>query len=60
MYEEILINQDFIHMVQFLTKLPENFCADSLFRNIDNIRTNIDKKKFVQILASNIESKDNT
>ncbi|XP_033756620.1 TBC1 domain family member 14-like [Pecten maximus] len=60
MFENVLIHHDFIHCVQFLTKLPDTLCADTLFRNIESIRMNIDKKRFTQILAGNKEPKDNT
>lgn len=60
MFEDILLTHDFIHCVQFLTKLPDTLCADTLFRNIDSIRMNVDKKRFTQILAGNKEVKDNT
>ncbi|XP_060072002.1 TBC1 domain family member 14-like [Ylistrum balloti] len=60
MHENVLIQHDFIHCVQFLTKLPETLCADALFRSIESVRMNIDKKRFTQILAGNKETKDNT
>lgn len=55
LYEEILIHQEFILLAQFLTKLPENISSDSLFKSIELINMNIDKKKFSQILASKKE-----
>jgi len=60
LFEDVLLHMDFIHMVQFLTKLPEDLCSDALFRCIDAIRMNIDKKRFLQILASKKDNKDNT
>ncbi|KAL5022506.1 hypothetical protein ScPMuIL_001661 [Solemya velum] len=60
MYEEVLPNMDFIHLAQFLTKLPEDISADRLFRCIDLIRMTIDKKNFSQILANNKELNDTT
>ena len=33
-------------MAQFLTKLPENISADSLFKEVENVRMSIDKKGF--------------
>lgn len=51
MYEKVLIQLDFIHAAQFLTKLPEDIQADELFRNIEAIHMNIDKRRFYQVLA---------
>ena len=42
LYKEQLLEMDFIHIVQFLTKLPENINATQLFKSIDHINTNID------------------
>ncbi|XP_062592371.1 TBC1 domain family member 12-like [Saccostrea cucullata] len=55
LYEDILINQEFILLAQFLTKLPEDISSESLFKSIEMINMNIDKKKFSQILASKKE-----
>lgn len=60
----MLMDMDFIHLAQFLTKLPDCESYDLLFRCIDSIQMTIDKKKFSQVLASikdNIkDKKDNT
>lgn len=37
---------DFIHAAQFLTKLPEDVSADQLFKEIETIKMNIDKRGF--------------
>lgn len=58
LYENILLNMDFIHLAQFLTKLPEDICADQLFRNIQVIRLSIDKKKFAQVLSGHREARE--
>jgi hypothetical protein len=42
MYKDQLLEMDFIHIVQFLTKLPENINATQLFKSIEQINTNID------------------
>ncbi|KAK3095375.1 hypothetical protein FSP39_013939 [Pinctada imbricata] len=60
MYEEVLVHQDFIHLAQFLTRLPESLSADDLFRSIENIRMTIDKKRFTQILNSKKDGRDIT
>ena len=51
MYEEILLNMDFIHLAQFLTRLPDSMSAHRLFRHIEAINMNIDKRRFGQVLA---------
>ena len=56
MYEEVLLNMDFIHLAQFLTKLPDNISAESLFRSVDRICMQIDNKRFTQALACHRES----
>ena len=42
MYKEQLLQMDFIHIVQFLTKLPEGINSTQLFKSIEQINTNID------------------
>jgi hypothetical protein len=42
MYKDQLVQMDFIHIVQFLTKLPESINATQLFKSIEQINTNID------------------
>ena len=56
MHEEVLLHMDFCHMVQLLTKLPDDLSGDNLFKNIEAIKMNIDKKRFTQVLASRKES----
>lgn len=56
MHEEVLIHTDFCHMVQLLTRLPDDLSGETLFKHIESIRMSIDKKKFTQVLASNKES----
>lgn len=58
MYEETLIDMEFIHLAQFLTKLPEDLPADRLFKNIEFIKMQIDKKRFGQVLLTNKEARD--
>ncbi|KAJ8317715.1 hypothetical protein KUTeg_005619 [Tegillarca granosa] len=58
LFEDVLLNLDFIHLCQFLTKLPDDLTGDLLFKSIECIHMNIDKKKFTQILAANKEMKD--
>ncbi|XP_014676975.1 PREDICTED: TBC1 domain family member 14-like [Priapulus caudatus] len=60
MYEDMLLNpdMDFIHTAQFLTKLPDDISAEQLFRNIEHIRTHVDKRRFSQVLAHHMEAAD--
>ena len=56
MHEGVLLHNDFCHMVQLLTRLPDDLSGETLFKHIDTIRMNIDKKRFTQVLASRKES----
>lgn len=56
MHEEVLVNMDFIHLGQFLKKLPETLSPELLFKAIDSIQMYIDKKKFSNVLASKREA----
>lgn len=58
MYQDVLLNLDFIHLAQFLTKLPENIAPHCLFKNIEAITMLKDKKRFTQVLASHRETKE--
>ncbi|XP_013415687.1 TBC1 domain family member 12 isoform X2 [Lingula anatina] len=58
LYEDILLNMDFIHLAQFLTKLPENIAASKLFRCIETICMSTDKRKFSQVLTSFKDNRD--
>jgi len=52
MYDDILLRMDFIHLAQFLTRLPDNICCDELFDCIGQIRmTAADKQRFCQVFA---------
>jgi hypothetical protein len=46
LYKEILMEMDFIHIVQFLTKLPDSINATQLFKSIEQISTSIDETYF--------------
>jgi len=52
MYEDILLRLDFIHLAQFLTRLPDNLSCVELFECIGQIRvvTN-DRQTFSQVFA---------
>ena len=46
LYKDTLLKMDFIHIVQFLTKLPENINSTQLFKSIEQISTTIDETYF--------------
>lgn len=52
LYEDILTQMDFIHMAQFLTKLPEEMLAEDLFGTITAIQMQSRNKKWAQILSA--------
>ena len=61
LYEKILLKMDFIHVAQFLTKLPEDLCGEELFREVETVHMNIEKRKFAAVLASHKDSsRDNS
>ena len=60
MHEEVLLELDFIHLAQFLTKLPETISVEHLFSCIDKIYMNIDNKRFNQVLAGHRDQLQDT
>ncbi|XP_069782082.1 TBC1 domain family member 14-like isoform X2 [Narcine bancroftii] len=52
LYEDILMQMDFIHMAQFLTKLPEEILSEDLFGAIAAIQMQSRNKKWSQILSA--------
>ncbi|XP_075713878.1 TBC1 domain family member 14 isoform X1 [Rhinoderma darwinii] len=52
LFEDILFRMDFIHIAQFLTKLPEDLTADDLFASIAAIQMQSRNKKWAQILSA--------
>lgn len=55
LHQETLLQLDFLHGAQFLTRLPEDMSADRLFRSIESIRMSVGKLRFSEVLASHIE-----
>ncbi|XP_078394651.1 TBC1 domain family member 14-like isoform X1 [Cetorhinus maximus] len=51
-YEDILTQLDFIHMAQFLTKLPEDMSSEDLFGAIATIQLQSRNKKWAQVLSA--------
>ncbi|XP_016850820.2 TBC1 domain family member 12 isoform X1 [Anolis carolinensis] len=52
LYEDILLQMDFIHIAQFLTKLPEDITPEKLFTCITSIQMQNSNKKWAQVFAS--------
>uniref|UniRef100_A0A8C6J5K2 Uncharacterized protein n=2 Tax=Melopsittacus undulatus TaxID=13146 RepID=A0A8C6J5K2_MELUD len=52
LYEDILLQMDFIHIAQFLTKLPEDITSEKLFTCIAAIQMQNSNKKWAQVFAS--------
>ncbi|XP_048362011.1 TBC1 domain family member 12 isoform X2 [Sphaerodactylus townsendi] len=52
LYEDILLQMDFIHIAQFLTKLPEDITSEKLFACIASIQMQNSNKKWAQVFAS--------
>ncbi|XP_061491466.1 TBC1 domain family member 12 isoform X2 [Rhineura floridana] len=52
LYEDILLQMDFIHIAQFLTKLPEDIMSEKLFTCITSIQMQNSNKKWAQVFAS--------
>ena len=52
-YQEVVLEIDFIHLGQFLSKLPDDIPADLLFQTIALI--NLTEQKFTQTLAAQKE-----
>jgi len=51
LYQEELLKMDFVHGAQFLTRLPENLQADSLFNSISQMSTTVGTTTFQQMLV---------
>ncbi|XP_051883208.1 TBC1 domain family member 12 isoform X1 [Pristis pectinata] len=52
LYEDILVQMDFIHIAQFLTKLPEDITSEKLFACITTVQMHSSNKKWTQVFAS--------
>uniref|UniRef100_A0A803WGH1 TBC1 domain family member 14 n=1 Tax=Ficedula albicollis TaxID=59894 RepID=A0A803WGH1_FICAL len=52
LFEDILTKMDFIHIAQFLTKLPEDLPSEEFFTSISAIQMQSRNKKWAQILAA--------
>lgn len=52
LFEDILTRMDFIHVAQFLTRLPEDLPADEVFAAISTVQMQSRNKKWAQVLAA--------
>ncbi|EHB03671.1 TBC1 domain family member 14 [Heterocephalus glaber] len=52
LFEDILTRMDFIHIAQFLTRLPEDLPADEVFVAITTVQMQSRNKKWAQVLAA--------
>ncbi|XP_076992455.1 TBC1 domain family member 14 isoform X2 [Tamandua tetradactyla] len=52
LFEDILTKMDFIHIAQFLTKLPEDLPSEEFFASIAAIQMQSRNKKWAQVLTA--------
>ncbi|XP_074848556.1 TBC1 domain family member 14 [Carettochelys insculpta] len=52
LFEDILTKMDFIHIAQFLTKLPEDLPSEEIFTSIAAIQMQSRNKKWAQVLSA--------
>ncbi|XP_043400622.1 TBC1 domain family member 14 isoform X2 [Chelonia mydas] len=52
LFEDILTKMDFIHIAQFLTKLPEDLPSEEFFTSIAAIQMQSRNKKWAQVLVA--------
>ncbi|XP_023602182.1 TBC1 domain family member 14 isoform X2 [Myotis lucifugus] len=52
LFEDILTRMDFIHVAQFLTRLPEDLPADEVFASIAAVQMQSRNKKWAQVLTA--------
>ncbi|XP_033882469.2 TBC1 domain family member 12-like isoform X3 [Acipenser ruthenus] len=52
LYEDILLQMDFIHIAQFLTKLPEDITSEKLFNCIASVQMLSSNKKWTQVFTT--------
>ncbi|XP_022410656.1 TBC1 domain family member 14 isoform X2 [Delphinapterus leucas] len=52
LFEDILTHMDFIHIAQFLTRLPEDLPAEELFASIATVQMQSRNKKWAQVLTA--------
>ncbi|XP_058481177.1 TBC1 domain family member 14 isoform X2 [Solea solea] len=52
LYQDVLTCMDFIHMAQFLTRLPDLIPAEQLFQHIAAVHMNSRNRKWAQVLQT--------
>ncbi|CAL1590488.1 unnamed protein product [Knipowitschia caucasica] len=52
LYQDVLTSMDFIHMAQFLTRLPDLLPAEQLFQHIANVHMTSRNRKWTQVLQT--------
>ncbi|XP_040344459.1 TBC1 domain family member 14 isoform X3 [Herpailurus yagouaroundi] len=52
LFEDILTKMDFIHIAQFLTRLPEDLPAEEVFASIATVQMQSRNKKWAQVLTA--------
>ncbi|KAL1263951.1 hypothetical protein QQF64_004306 [Cirrhinus molitorella] len=58
LYEEVLLQMDFIHIAQFLTRLPEDTPSERLFSCIANTQMISSNRKWTQVFNTLIKDKE--
>ncbi|KAF7216249.1 transcript variant X2 [Nothobranchius furzeri] len=57
LYQDVLTTMDFIHMAQFLTRLPDLIPAEQLFQHISAVHMTSRNRKWAQVLQALTEQK---
>ncbi|KAJ8365679.1 hypothetical protein SKAU_G00145100 [Synaphobranchus kaupii] len=52
LYEDVLLQMDFIHIAQFLTRLPDDMACERLFSCIAAVQMVCSNKKWAQVFAA--------
>uniref|UniRef100_A0A672PUL4 Rab-GAP TBC domain-containing protein n=1 Tax=Sinocyclocheilus grahami TaxID=75366 RepID=A0A672PUL4_SINGR len=58
LYEEVLLQMDFIHIAQFLTRLPEDMLSERLFSCIANTQMISGNRKWIQVFNALLKDKE--
>ncbi|XP_046709776.1 TBC1 domain family member 12 isoform X1 [Silurus meridionalis] len=58
LYEDVLLHMDFIHMAQFLTRLPEQVPTERLFSAILNTHMTSSNRKWSQVFSALMKDKE--
>ncbi|XP_051959001.1 TBC1 domain family member 12-like isoform X2 [Xyrauchen texanus] len=58
LYEEVLLQMDFIHIAQFLTRLPEDTPPEHLFNYIANTQMICSNRKWTQVFIALTKDKE--